>query len=326
MHGNIKYIDQEVYVQMRDITSSYPYSMLTKYFPVTEFIKIKLSYDIEEYGDEPVDFLQLLETKCCKLTCIYHHIEAMTDHSYESRSKVMEYLPEENDPVYGLDNGRIRRAEYVKVMQTELDYKIYQMLYHYESVEIVDIQISDRGPLPDFLLQCLIEDYKEKNNLKVQGLSGNPDYALKKADVNTYFGMLVKAIYQVNVGYDGGDWIDTTQSLTDIQMELNDRFLSYDWGIWVCAHSRYKLIDMMMRVEAVGGKVIYGDTDSIKYIEDKFGRCAELFRWMNEKIREENKLNPLLQDEAFYGMLGRGIGEWDDELSNKLYNKPFPVK
>lgn len=326
VHGNILYIDQEVYVQMRDITSSYPYSMLTKYFPVTEFIKAKLAEYMWGYDDEPSDFLELLYTKCIKLTVIYHHLEATTAHSYESRSKVMEYLPEEGDPVYGLDNGRIRRCEYVKVMQTELDYLIYKMLYRYESCEIIDIQISDRGQLPEFLLKCLIDDYKEKNALKSAGLSGTPDYALKKADVNTYFGMLVKAVYQVNVGYQDGDWIDTTQSLTDIQMELNDRFLSYDWGIWTCAHSRYKLVDMLVRLEAVGAIVVYYDTDSLKFIPDKLGKCYELFEFENKMIRKQNQRNPLLQDDAFYGKLGRGIGEWDDELSNKLYSPPLPVK
>lgn len=327
VHGNIRYIDQIHHVQMRDITSSYPYSMLAKYFPVTEFKKVKLSETMWEFDDEPDDFLALLYSKCIKLTCIYHNIEATTDHSYESRSKVMEYMPMEHDPVYGLDNGRIRRAEFVKVMQTELDYQIYKMLYHYDTVEIVDIQISDRGPLPEFLLKCLIDDYKEKNNLKVAGLSGTPDYALKKADVNTYFGMLVKAVYQVNVGYDGNDWNDTTQSYTDIQQELNERFLSYDWGIWVCAHSRYKLCDMLYRLEhdCPGCHVLYYDTDSLKFIPDPAGKCYELFEFENKMIRKQNERNPLLQDPAFYGKLGRGIGEWDDELANKLYNPPLPV-
>ena len=326
VHGNIRFIDQELHVQMRDITSSYPYSMLTKYFPVSEFVRVKLSESFWGFDDEPADFFQLLTTKCLKLTIIYHHLEATTDHSYESRSKVIEYLSEEGDPVYGLDNGRIRRAEYVKVMQTELDYMIYKMLYRYESCEIVDIQISDRGQLPEFLLKCLIDDYKEKNSLKVLGLSGTPDYALKKADVNTYFGMLVKAVYQVNVGYSDGDWIDTTQSLSDIQVELNERFLSYEWGIWTCAHSRYKLVDMLVRLEAVGARVAYYDTDSLKFIPDTAGKCYELFEFENKMIRKQNERNPLLNDPAFYGKLGRGIGEWDDELSNKLYSIPLPVK
>lgn len=325
VHGNIRYIDQTLHVLMRDITSSYPYSMLTKYFPVTEWKRIKLSETMWNFDDEPSDFFKLLMSKCIKMTVIYHNLVAKTDHSYESRSKVMEYLPLENDPVYGLDNGRIRRAEMVKVMQTELDYQIYKMLYNYDTVEIVDIQISDRGSLPEFLLRCLIEDYKEKNALKSAGLSGTPDYALKKADVNTYFGMLVKAVYQVNVGYSDGDWTDTSQTLSDIQKELNERFLSYDWGIWTCAHSRYKLVDMICRVEAAGGHVVYYDTDSIKYIPDPDGKVDELFEFENKIIRAQNEKNPMLQDPAFYGKLGRGIGEWDDELSNKLYSKPHPV-
>ena len=325
VHGNIKYINEIVKVQMRDITSSYPYSMLSKYFPVTEWKRISLSLSCWAFDHEPAEFLELLNTKCVKITAIYYNLQATTDHSYESRSKVIDFLPMEHDPVNGLDNGRIRRAEIVKVAQTELDYFIYKMLYRYDTVEIVDVQISDRGKLPDFLLNCLIEDYKAKNDLKCAGLSDTPEYALKKVDVNTYFGMLVKAVYQVNVGYQDGDWCDSKTLLSEIQKEVNERFLSYDWGIWVCAHSRYKLVDMLVRIELAGGQVCYYDTDSLKYIPDEHGYCEQIFELENKRIREENMKNPLLQDPCFYGKLGRGIGEWDDELSNKLYIKPLPV-
>ena len=325
VHGNIKYINEVVKVQMRDITSSYPYSMLAKYFPVSEWLDYHLAVNCWEFDREPAEFLELLNSKCIKLTVIYYNLQATTDHSYESRSKVIDYIPIEKDPVGGLDNGRIRRAEFVKVAQTELDYMIYKMLYHYDMCEIVDIQISDRGNLPDFLLNCLIEDYKAKNDLKSAGLQDTPEYALKKVDVNTYFGMLVKAVYQVNVGYQNGDWCDTKTMLSDIQKEVNERFLSYDWGIWVCAHSRFKLVYMLVRIELAGGHVVYYDTDSIKYIPDANGYCDQIFELENQRIREENKRNPFLQDPCFYGKLGRGIGEWDNELSNKLYSKSLPV-
>lgn len=325
VHGNIHYINEIVHVQMRDITSSYPYTMLTKYFPVSEWLPVKLSCTSWAFDKEPAEFLDLLSSKCLKITVIYYNLNATTDHSYESRSKVIDFLPMQGDPVGGLDNGRIRRGEIVKVMQTELDYQIYKMLYTYDLCEIVDIQCSDRGSLPDFLLKCLIEDYKEKNDLKTAGLSDTPDYALKKADVNTYFGMLVKAVYQVNVGYSNGDWTDTTTSLSEIQKEVNERFLSYDWGIWTCAHSRFKLVDMLVRITLAGGTVVYYDTDSLKYIPDPHGYCEEIFEMENKRVRAENQKNPLLQDPCFYGKSGRGIGEWDNELSNKLYSKSLPV-
>ena len=325
VHGNIHYIDKVIKVLMRDITSSYPYSMLAKYFPVSEWKRITLSESGWAFDREPSEFLNLIQSKCVKMTVIYYNLQATTDHSYESRSKVIDYLPIEHDPVGGLDNGRIRRAEFVKVAQTELDYQIYKMWYHYDMCEVVDIQISDRGRLPDFLLQCLIEDYKAKNDLKSAGLSDTPEYALKKVDVNTYFGMLVKSVYQHNVGYDGGDWTETTTLLSEIQKEVNDRFLSYDWGIWVCAHSRFKLVDMITRIELAGGHVVYYDTDSIKYIPDEYGYCDQIFELENKRIREENEKNPILNDTCFYGKLGRGLGEWDDELSCRLYEKSLPV-
>lgn len=319
VHGNINYLDEVMKCIMIDITSSYPYSMFAKYYPVSEWKLLNLSTQCWKYGQEPPEVFGALYNKCCKITAVYYGLHAKTEHSYESVSKVMEYVPYEDDPTKGLDNGRIRNAEVVKVMQTELDYFIYQMLYDYDMVEIEKIEVSERGKLPAFLLNCLAGDYKEKNKLKSSGYKDTSEYALKKADVNTYFGMLVKAVYSELIGYDGAGWTEGKQTFCDMQKELNERFLSYDWGIWVCAHSRYKLVEFLTRIEAIGGHVLYYDTDSLKIAvtEKTLDDILQLIVDENTRIRKENEKNSFLQDPAFYGELGDGIGEWDIEAKDK---------
>lgn len=322
VHGNIYYINTIVNVLMRDITSSYPGSMFMSYYPIDRFVNAKIP-TAWKYGEMPDIVREHLEKHCCIYEATFYGLRAKTDHSYESLNKVIDWLPMEEDILNGtkgLDNGRIHRAEYVRVMGTELDYEIYEMLYEWDAVEIHSFQIATRGQLPDYLLSCLAEDYKRKNDLKVHGLSHTTDYALAKVDVNTYFGMLCKSIFSVNISYDYdlNEWVERACPDEEIEKDLAKRWLAYQWGIYVCAHSRVKLVRMICEVEKAGGHVIYYDTDSIKYIPSGDGKTEEVFELENKRIREERKKYPLLRDNAFGGKMGKGLGEWDAEILDSL--------
>lgn len=320
VHGNIYYINSIANVLMRDITSSYPASMLFGgYYPIDRFVNAKISKKAWKYGQEPAEFIEHMGKHCCIYEATFYGLRAKTDHSYESLNKVIDWLPTEGDirnGTRGLDNGRIHRAEYVRVMGTELDYEIYSLLYEWDAMEIHSFQIATRGPLPSYLLECLAADYKRKNDLKMNGLSHTTDYTLAKVDCNTYFGMLCKSIFSVNISYDYdlNKWVDIEAPEEDIQKDLAKRWLAYQWGIYVCAHSRAKLVRMICAVESAGGHVIYYDTDSIKYIPSGDGRTEAVFDEENKRIREARKAFPLLQAPAFNGKMGKGLGEWDPEI------------
>ena len=327
VHGNINYLDETVEVLMRDITSSYPASMLMKYVPMSAFIPMMLPKRAWRKGDEPDEFKWLLANKCVKMTVRYYHLHTITEHSYESFSKLIEYFPYEDDETQGLDNGRIQKCEALCTMQTELDYEIYNLLYTWDAMEVIDIQYAERGMLPDFLLESVCGDYMKKNRLKVAGLSGTTDYALAKVNVNTYFGMCCKSIYtnSVKYKYDSSVWYSEEQDSFAIKAELDKRFLNYEWGVWITSQSRAKLVRMICAIEAAGGHVVYYDTDSIKYIPSGDGKTEELFEEENKRIAEERKNFPMLQDEAFGGKSGKGLGEWDSE-HNDCLGRPDTVK
>lgn len=319
VHGNIYYINSVVNVLMRDITSSYPGSMFLGYYPVDRFVNAKLSDYAWKYGREPAEFTEHMEKHCVIYEATFYGLRAKTDHSYESLNKVIDWLPTEADlrnGTRGLDNGRIHRCEYVRVMGTELDYEIYKLLYEWDAMELHSFQIATRGELPSYLLECLAADYKRKNDLKTNGLSHTADYTLAKVDVNTYFGMLCKSIFSVNISYDYdlGKWVDREAPEEEIEKDLSKRWLAYQWGIYVCAHSRAKLVRMICAIEAAGGHVIYYDTDSIKYIPSGDGRTEEVFEDENKRIREIRKKYPILKAAAFNGKPGKGLGEWDPEI------------
>ena len=327
VHANINYLDEVVEVLMRDITSSYPASMLMKYVPMSAFQPIALSKTEWLRGDEPADFKWLLANKCVKMTVAYYGLRTITAHSYESYSKLMAYKPLEGDVTQGLDNGRIQKCEMLQTMHTELDYEIYNMLYDWDAMEIIDIKYAERGMLPDFLLESVCGDYMTKNRLKVAGLSGTTDYTLAKVNVNTYFGMCCKSIYTntVKYKYDSAMWYSEEQDCFNMKRELDSRFLNYEWGVWITSQSRAKLVRMICAIEKAGGQVIYYDTDSIKYIPSPDGKTEELFEAENQRIANERKNFPMLQDPAFGGKSGKGLGEWDSE-HNDCTGKPDKVR
>ena len=314
VHGNIRYLNTEVDAGMRDITSDYPYQIFTKPMPMGKFVVKPLKHNCFRKGHESQEFLDIIEKYAVILDVTYYNLRAITDHSYESLSKVKSFV---GDPITkSCDNGRIRTATEVRVMQTQLDFRCYQLLYDWDVMEIHVLKWAVQDYLPEWLQQCVAEDYKTKSELKNKGLDDTIEYALAKVDVNTYFGMCCKSVYETNIGYDydAAEWIPKEAKIEDIQKELDGRFLNFYWGVFICAWARYKLVDMICRVEAAGGHVIYYDTDSEKYERDAEGKVEALFEEENARIREERKQFPILQDPCFWGPSGKGLGEWDNEL------------
>lgn len=322
VHGNIRYLNAEVDCGMRDITSDYPYQMLTKKMPMGKFVEKPLRHNCFRKGHESQEFLDIIEKYSVIIDVTYYKLRAITDHSYESLSKVKNFV---GDPVTkSCDNGRIRYAEEVRVMQTHLDFRCYQLLYDWDVMEIHTLKFAKQDYLPMWLQKCVAEDYKVKANLKARGLDDTVEYALAKVDVNSYFGMACKSVYETNIGYDyqAAEWIPKEAKKEEIQKELDGRFLNFYWGVFICAWARFKLVDMICRVESVGGHVVYYDTDSEKYERDAEGKVEALFEEENARIREERKQFPLLADPCFWGESGKGLGEWDNELFK--YEKPEP--
>lgn len=324
VHGNIRYLNSVVECLMRDITSSYPYTMLTKYMPMGRFVEKPLKHKCFRKGKELKEFRRLLDNYCCIIDATYYNLEAITDHSYESLSKAKNFIGDVE--IKSCDNGRIRKAVELRVMQTEIDFELYNMLYKWDVVEIHSIKFAKRGMLPEWLISCVADAYKKKNDLKVAGLDGTVDYALAKIDVNSFFGMCCKSVYDCNIGYDFdvNEWTEKLQSEQEIAKDLDKRFMNFYWGVWICAHSRAKLLKMFIQVEKAGGHVVYGDTDSCKYIPSGDGATERIFEEENRRIAEERKQFPWLSDPAFSGRSGKGLGEWDSE-HNDFLGRPDKV-
>lgn len=295
VHANALYANIDLYnIRMKDITSSYPKEMVLSYFPSGPFVKTAWDPD-------------LLKSKCCIIYVKWYNIRSTTQHSIESENKCIDYTDA------SWDNGRLIKAKELCVCLTELDFDIYQHYYTADSYEIYDFYVADRGTLPKFVIDGLLTAYKEKTKLKRAGLHEDPEYAplyaAKKAEVNTWYGLLVKRIRLDIIIYDNEKGWTTLEKKHPYNKEVSKTLLRPEWGIWCTAHARHTLLMQTWRLIQAGVNVVYMDTDSIKY--EDHPAAERIFRHYNKWIRR--KLKNRGYDDEFI----QGLGEFEDELHGK---------
>ena len=273
VHANIKYcnnlfIKQPIY--SRDITSSYPASMVHCKFPMKWH---RMRYINEQQLNN------LISDGFTFYGCFtLKNLKRKTTHSIDSKSKCM-FLSDKNT----IDNGRIAEAEKVIVYLTHLDYDIYCKFYTFEIDSVVDFNISYLQRLPDYLLNNMLHDYEQKAILK----SKNLPYAVEKSYCNSYYGVTVTKRIVQELAFQNGK-IVRRLSNQDYDNYKSRQVLSTFWGIYISAYSRHKLLTMVWELELSGNPVVYCDTDSIKYIE-KNNKANEIFENANYKIEQLNK-------------------------------------
>ena len=271
-----------------DETSAYPAWMNFGYYPGTPFIPV---YDVENLE-------AYTNTKCCIITAVFENIERKTSISYESKHKCME--------LEGalIDNGRIAKAKHMKVVMTELDYKIYKELYKWDKMTVVCLWISDRIKLPKFILNVLNRHYLNKAKMKKAGLSGTPEYAIEKSGVNASFGMMCTRMELDTITYTD-DWTIKENSL-DFEAEASKQILLPQWGIWVCAWGRWALFQPGIKIikELGADYIIYNDTDSYKCRKDP--RVLAIFeqynKWIAKKIEACGLTDPAYNDLGMFDL------------------------
>lgn len=288
-----------------DITSSYPYEMLTKpNYPLTPFVKEEFSY-------------AALETKCCIMTVRFKNIRRRWSHSIESSSKAIEISGSKKYPII-YDNGRIAQAASLTVMLTELDFATYKKFYIWDGEpEFLQFETAERGYLPRFIRRVLAKYYKLKAQLKREGKQDTPEYVIAKQKVNSFFGMMVTRIELDKISYDNqkDKWIVDEKAL-DFDEEIKSQFLLPQWGIYCTALARKSLLDMTAALTELigdgsgdnGAGVIYNDTDSIK-IYDPDGLAASVIDEYNDHTVDMRMKAKLLSDDF------KGLGQFDHEAT-----------
>lgn len=291
-HAN-RYLSNKIwqYCDSYDVTSSYPYVMMTKKFPITSFsyfgkidTKEKFDYCLNKYAC----IFKIMITNCkIKDNCCDPILSS-------SKCKIRK----DADVTY--DNGRILKCSELITYMTDIDYKEFKRYYTADSIRISDMHIAKYGYLPQPIRNAIMDLYREKCELadKRDGFEENTldyiwyDYLYNKCKnrLNGIFGMMftdpVRSVIMENDDYSWEeDKIDLENSDNDhIICEALDKFyrnrnnfVNFAWGVWTTCHARAHLHRLIDAGTADSGMGVYWDTDSLKG-----------FNLASEKIDNEN--------------------------------------
>lgn len=277
-HASILYSNQVVEdVGSADLTSSYPYTMVAQYFPMTPF------HYIGEVSD-PAILRKLLSKFCCLFDVQFTKLRPRVEfENILSLSRCWNPLDVRAEPVNcKVNNGRVISADLIATTLTELDFDNMTRFYTWESMRIVNFRTSHRGYLPKALIVAVLDLYEAKTSLK--GVIGKEiEYLVSKGMINAAFGMMVTNIVRGEYAYDNEEgWCrfaaDVEKQLSSYNKNFN-RFLYYGWGVWVTAHARHNLFSAIYEFDA---DYVYSDTDSIKGIN--FQDHLDYFKRYNNQV------------------------------------------
>lgn len=266
VHGEYSSMLTELHdLKPSDLKSSYPASMLQGYAPVSPF---------EKYTPKDMmDFYRILQEYCVIFEVTFQNIRSTTKHSIESRSKCIRL----ENPL--LDNGRVRRADSMTVLITEVDFRsTYEQFYEWDSMVIHYVKIAKRGHLPRYLMDMVYELFHAKESIDKK--KDPQSYAISKTRVNGMFGMCVTRLQFMDITYTD-DWgeKDCDKSYEDM---IAKQVLSPYYGIYITALSRERILDLLADLQGV----VYTDTDSHKYPDTAHNR--RVVEEFNHMIEEKN--------------------------------------
>ena len=265
-HANYIYSDEVLEdVDSYDEASAYPYVMVTRRFPMTQFKECKIT----KREDLIDDFAYLIRVQFNNIKCKYYN-------NFISGSKCEEIRGGQ------FDNGRIIKARKIIITLTDVDFKFICDTYKFDSYEILESYYAAYNYLPKEFIMFILEKYYYKT--KYKGVKGKElFYAIEKSKFNSLYGMTVTNMIRDDVLYDNeSGWSEHELTNTDIYDGLLEQeekaFLSFAWGVWITAYARENLL---RRVIDLDEYAVYMDTDSCKCIK---GYDKSVFLKYNESV------------------------------------------
>lgn len=262
-------------VSSYDMSSAYPYAMISGLYPITPF---------QEETITSLDMLDDYNNRYCTLA--YYSFENVKlkkgiPFPYIPYSKCIEFIAPSYDTQFkGKEycyNGRVLEADFIKIAMTNYDYQIFISQYKYdeENVRVEDFYYSHKGFLPKELINTVLEFFTLKSQLK--GIDGKEyEYMKSKNKLNSLYGMIVTDIIRQENLFNN-QWEKGENSTLEEYYSKRNNFLTYQWGLFVTAICRTNL---QKAIDKIGLDCVYIDTDSLKYC----GSHDEVFEHINQEM------------------------------------------
>lgn len=286
-----------------DFKSSYPFQMIHALPGRFKKILPKLEY-LNKWILKTPDVVGWAEDSWSMIIDItISEMSIKSCHSVFSSSKIRD----RKGKLY-LDNGRIRYCDECRIMLTDMDYHTLCEFYDFKFVKIHELRIAKNELLPDFYLECIYKFFQIKNTAPKDSL----DYKLAKENFNSLYGMMVTGLIKANLLFNpdtgDGEPSDQKKSFTRIK---SAQWLLPQWGIWVSAGARRRLLKIVHQISELGGAedCCYGDTDSLKLLHAS--KYIEVINRYNEDCLAYNKW---LADVTGYDFGKLGIFENEGQI------------
>lgn len=291
-----------------DIESSYPYALLTGLYPMGQWKIIDHDKDTMR---RIVRFIGL-----GKAVIADYHFKNLR---LKNPREPIPYLPIAKCRTLNAvnDNGRILSADLVVTALTEIDLEIVLSQYTYDTIDAYNARTALKAPLPAAARDVVLKYYHSKTMLK--GISGKEyEYIKSKNKLNSCYGMTAQQCVHQTIryieSYKADPYIVSFPDEDAAAKELEKAPFPYSWGVYCTAIARKNLRIGMQEIgydESGVSKIIYCDTDSIKYVGPEVD-----FASLNKKIfAYAKKANATATDAK--GKL-HYMGKWDAE-----YDKSF---
>lgn len=256
-----------------DMSSAYPAVITQCKFPMSPFVRRANKKSI-------IDKYIQNGTHALLIDCVFYDLKI-------KKMGTIPYIPKAKctklwEP--RIDNGRVLQSDYCGMVLTDIDWKIIESQYEFSHVDILNLYSAKYDYLPIELREKVIEQYKNKCELKY----GDPYlYNKYKNKINADFGMMLTDICRREITFNPNSK-DNPFGLEPWNIEgsmaryykSRNSFLAYQWGVWVTAHCRNRL---QRAIDIVDIDALYCDTDSLKYL----GNHDEDFALLNKQILDE---------------------------------------
>lgn len=250
-----------------DLKSDYPFQMAAKYYPTGKPVKIK---------NDLSTFLSVAKNHCVIAHIKIYNIRLKRS-SPISPISFHKCISFEN---VKKDNGKIWSADMIEIMVTELDLEYIMETYDYSNIEIIYAESYKRIPLPDYIIEPVLQGFIEKEKLE----KGTSEYMLAKQKPNSGYGMMLTKMSTEELTIIDGDVLIDTDYQFNYRKERRKAFLSPLWGIYVTSHARNTL---MRFINKIGNDVVYCDTDSIYLLN--YENHKHIFDEYNKKVIAYNE-------------------------------------
>ncbi|MGL6104813.1 hypothetical protein [Romboutsia sp.] len=314
-----------------DIKSSYPFQMCTMKYPIFDV-------DNTQYGHIANEIF---------LHSNYKGFVGMFKFT-NIKVKNLDYLlPISSSQIrkggisekYELFNGKLLSADYILIPCTNTDIDVIKLVYNFDTIQCERITTATkeqylRKEEVAFLLHNFLNKETKEGEVK----------AKSKLIINSMYGVKVsnpiKDHYEI---LDGEilthDYFDYTEEkreeMFNIFLEQQNLYGGsidvYSHGVYITSYARKQLVEMIVYVVDNGGKVVYSDTDSIKFYcktKKEQNKLIDNILSMNEIKIKNNKRLPRfksfkndfkISDEEYNIITSLGIWEKEDMHPHKLF-------